>query len=135
MTRYAAFGAERLEEIKAIYAEEGWSAYLRDDERLKKAFEHSLYCLGAFDERDTLCGFVRCVGDGGHIVMVQDLIVAKGFRGQGIGKTLFKAAWDRYADVRMFEVVTDIEDEKANRFYQSFGMKKLSEGCMTAYFR
>ena len=41
----------------------------------------------------------------------------------------------RNKDVRMFQVVTDLEDEVDNRFYQSFGMKKLEEGHMVSYFR
>ena len=43
--------------------------------------------------------------------------------------------WDRYKDIRMFQVVTDLEDEVDNHFYQSFGMKKLEEGHMVSYFR
>ena len=80
-------------------------------------------------------GFIRCVGDGEHILLVQDLIVDKAYQKRKIGTTLFKTVWDRYAHVRMFHVVTDIEDPVDNHFYQSFGMKKLEEGCMVSYFR
>lgn len=37
--------------------------------------------------------------------------------------------------VRMFQVVTDIEDEADNRFYRSFDMKPLADGNMISYFR
>lgn len=81
-----------------------------------------------------MIGFVRCVGDGEHILLVQDLIVAKAYQGQGIGK-LFQAAWDTFKDVRMFQVNTDLEDVIDNHFYQSFGMRTLEEGHMVSYFR
>lgn len=54
---------------------------------------------------------------------------------QGIGSRLFRTAWERFAHVRMFHVVTDIHDEVDNNFYQSFGMKKLEQGDMVSYFR
>lgn len=134
MITYKEFGEELLEMVKEIYMQEGWWAYLGDDEKLARAFKNSLYTLGAF-EGDRLTGFVRCVGDGEHILLVQDLIVDKKHRRQRLGTALFKMAWERYADVRMFQVVTDLHDEADNAFYQSFGMKKLVEGDMVSYFR
>lgn len=134
MITYKEFDVELLDEVKEIYASESWSAYLKDDEKLKRAFSNSLYTLGAFDG-DRLVGFVRCVGDGEHILVVQDLIVRPEYQRRKIGTTLFRTVWDKYADVRMFQVNTDIEDERDNCFYQSFGMKRLEEGCMVSYFR
>ena len=122
------------EMIKAIYEKECWYAYLQDDAKLKRAFDQSIYRWGSFDG-DRLVGFVRCVGDGEHILLVQDLIVDKDYQKQGIGTELFKAVWDKYIDVRMFHVVTDINDQVDNYFYQSFGMKKLEDGEMVSYFR
>ena len=134
MITYHTFDAALLEQVREIYAAEGWNAYLGDDEKLRRAFERSLYILGAFDG-ETLVGFVRCVGDGEHILLVQDLIVSPVYQRQGIGTRLFRSVWEKFADVRMFQVVTDIHDPVDNHFYQSFGMKKLAEGDMVAYFR
>lgn len=125
---------EYKDTIKSIYEKESWLAYLRDDAKLERAFDNSLLKLGAF-EGERLLGFVRCVGDGEHILLVQDLIVDRDFQKQGIGSILFKTVWDRFAQVRMFQVVTDIEDPVDNHFYQSFGMKKLEDGHMVSYFR
>ena len=134
MIEYKEFGLEEFERIKEIYQGEGWSAYLHDDEALKRAFDKSLYCLGAYDE-NKLIGFVRSVGDGEHIVLVQDLIIEADYQRRKIGTTLLKHVWDRYINVRMFQVNTDIEDERDNQFYRSFGMKPISEGNMISYFR
>ena len=131
---YREFCTEYMDQVRAIYEEEQWSAYLNDDARLERAFAQSLYILGAFDQ-GRLVGFARCVGDGEHILVVQGLIVALSYRRQGIGTRLFRAVWDRYAEVRMFHVVTDLSDPVDNHFYRSFGMKKLEEGSMVSYFR
>ena len=134
MIEYKAFNSSLIERVKEIYALEGWTAYLNSDEKLVRAFENSLDCFGAFDG-DKLVGFVRCVGDGEHILLVQDLIVDKAYQKQGIGTTLFEMIWDKYKDVRMFQVNTDLEDEVDNHFYKSMGMKPLVEGHMISYFR
>lgn len=134
MIEYKEFSLEEFDRIKEIYAKEGWMAYLHNDDALKRAYENSLYCLGAYSG-DELVGFIRCVGDGEHIALVQDLIVVPEYQRQKIGTTLFKMVWDKYAHVRMFQVNTDIEDERDNKFYQSFGMKPIKEGNMISYFR
>ena len=134
MISYKEFNSELLERIKEIYMEQGWNSYLNNDEKLVHAFQNSLYVLGAFDG-EKLVGFIRCVGDGEHVVLVQDLIVDKQYQRKGIGSALFKKIWNKYKDVRMFQVVTDLADEVDNHFYQSFGMKPLAEGHMISYFR
>lgn len=131
---YREFGTEQMARVREMYEQEGWNAYLHDDEKLRRAFTQSLYLLGAFDG-GKLVGLIRCVGDGEHIVLVQDLIVDRAWRRQGIGSQLFRAVWEKYRTVRMFQVVTDIEDEADNRFYRSFGMKPLADGNMISYFR
>lgn len=134
MIQYKEFDSSLIERIKEIYELEGWRAYLNNDEKLIRAFDNSLYLLGAFDG-EKLVGFVRCVGDGEHILLVQDLIVDKEYQKQGIGTTLFRTVWDKYKDVRMFQVNTDLEDKVDNHFYKSMGMKPLEEGNMISYFR
>lgn len=134
MINYKNFDISLIEDIKEIYNDSNWQSYLKNDEKLKNAFNNSLYLLGAFDD-NKLIGFVRCVGDGEHILLVQDLIVKSNYQQKGIGTKLFKTVWDKYINVRMFQVVTDIDDKIDNHFYQSFNMKKLSEGHMISYFR
>ena len=40
-----------FEDIKRIFKSANWIAYLQDDEKLKTAFEKSLYLLGAFEKK------------------------------------------------------------------------------------
>lgn len=80
-------------------------------------------------------GFIRCVGDGEHVILIQDLIISPAHQRKGIGTRLFKMTAEKYSKVRMFQVNTDLEDERDNRFYQKMGMKPIIEGNMISYFR
>lgn len=82
MISYREFDSSLLESVKNIFEKEHWNAYLHDDAKLKRAFDNSLYVLGAF-ENERLIGFTRCVGDGEHILLVQDLIVEPEHQKQG----------------------------------------------------
>lgn len=123
-----------FEHIKEIYASENWRAYLQDDEKLKRAFTNSLFSYGAY-ENNKLIGFVRCVGDGEHIIIVQDLIVHHDYQKLGIGTQLFQYVLDKYKDVRMFLVITDLYDEVDNKFYQKNGLAKIEQREMVEYVR
>lgn len=132
MTAYGELGQDQLPRIVEIYHAAGWTAYLGDRESLTRAFERSLYALGAFRE-GRLIGFIRCVGDGEHIVYVQDLIVDTPYRRQGIGKALLRKVWERYPAVRMYALMTDASDAAANAFYQAMKMKTYEEAGLTGY--
>lgn len=134
MIDYKIIDSSMIESIKEIYRKESWNAYLKDDEKLVHAFDKSLYIMGAFNDCK-LIGFVRCVGDGEHILVVQDLIVDPKYQKRGIGTYLFKTIMQKYSKVRMFLVITDIEDAVDNKFYQSFNFKKLEDMNMIGYIR
>ncbi|CEN77575.1 GNAT family N-acetyltransferase [Paraclostridium sordellii] len=134
MINYKEFDSSMIEEIKDIYKKESWNAYLKDDEKLIRAFDNSLYTMGAFDNCK-LVGFIRCVGDGEHILVVQDLIVEPKYQQRGIGTYLFKTIMQKYSNVRMFMVVTDLADIVDNKFYKSFNLKKLEDINMVGYIR
>lgn len=134
MIEYKKFDISYIEQVEKIYQKQGWVAYLQDGDKLKRSFQNSLYLLGAFD-KEVLVGFARCVGDGEHILMVQDLIVDKDYQKQEIGTNLFKKILSKYEEVRTFIVITDLEDEVDNKFYQSFGLKSLKSVNMIGYIR
>lgn len=134
MITYKEFDSSMIESIIDIYRKESWNAYLNDDEKLTRAFDKSLYIMGAFDDSE-LIGLIRCVGDGEHILVVQDLIVDPMYQKHGIGTYLFKTIMQKYSKVRMFLVITDIEDTVDNKFYKSFNLKKLEDKNMIGYIR
>ena len=135
MISYKEFGKERINEVYKIYEENGWGAYLNDIDKLRRAFDNSLYILGAFDE-DELVGFIRCIGDSEYILYIQDLIVKKDYQRKGIGSTLVSRVSDKYKTVRQFLLITDDCDVQANNFYKKMGLKReLYGNIINTYFR
>lgn len=134
MINYKEIDATMIKEIKEIYKRESWNSYLKDDEKLVRAFDNSLYFLGAFDDYK-LIGFIRCVGDGEHVLLVQDLIIDPEYQLKGIGTYLFKTIMQKYSNVRMFMVITDIDDVVDNKFYKSFNLKEMKAMNMVGYIR
>ena len=123
-----------LSQIKALYEESGWSSYLGNDEKLKNAIKNSLLTLAYMDGGELL-GFVRCVGDAEHVVLVQDLIVKKDYRRKGLAKKLMNEVFEKYKGVRWIQVNTDVEYDVANAFYKAIGMKDISEAGVVSYFK
>ncbi len=134
MFTYSEISSKNIDRIKEIYLNENWKAYLKDDEKLIRAFDNSLFSLGVFSA-EKLVGFIRCVGDGEHIVLIQDLIIDIDYRNKGLGKQLFTMILEKYKDVRMISLNTDINDKISNNFYKSLNMKTIDKGNMISYFR
>lgn len=133
MITYRQLTRDDVESAKHLYDALGWTAYLGDDERLYRAWDHSLFALGAFDD-DNLIGFIRCIGDGEHTILIQDLLILENHQRKGIGKTLMKAVFEKYADVRQKFVVTGA-DTPAVHFYRSLGLYSFDEGDLLAFFK
>lgn len=116
------------DEIRALYAAVGWTAYTEDLPALERGFQNSLLVLAAYEDGE-LIGLIRAVGDGATVVFVQDLLVAPQKQRQGVGTALLKAVLGRYADVRQLLLVTD-DTPKTIAFYKSLGFSDLSTlGC------
>ncbi len=129
---YAQYININITDIKNLYANNNWLAYLNDDTMLANAYNNSLYTYTAH-YNDQLVGLIRCVGDGEHIVVVQDLIVLETYQRQGIGSTLLQHVCDRYAHVRIKLLLTDLTDTRAKAFYQQQGWTAIDKMHMIAY--
>lgn len=96
---------------------------------LKRAYESSLYIIGAY-HGEKLVGIIRAVGDGASIVFIQDILVLPEYQRQGIGTALLKAILEKYSHVYQTELMTD-NTEKTIGFYRSLGFTPAGEcGCL-----
>ncbi len=115
-------------EILALYADIGWTAYTDQPELLKKGFENSLLTLAAYDQ-NRLVGILRAVGDGYTIIFIQDILVLSEYQRKGIGSRLIQAVLERFQNVRQIELATD-NTPKTIAFYKAQGFQTLGEvGC------
>ena len=116
------------DEIRALYAAVGWTAYTEDLPALERGFQNSLLVLAAYEDGE-LIGLIRAVGDGATVVFVQDLLVAPQKQRRGVGTALLKAVLDRYSNVRQLLLTTD-NTPNTIAFYKSLGFSDLSTlGC------
>lgn len=97
-------------EYLRLVADAGWTRFVNPD-AVDTALSGSLWSATARDQStDEIVGCIRIVGDGAIFFYIQDLIVAKSHRRQGIGRSLM---------------------EHADRFLQRTAPRKASVGLFT----
>jgi PhnO protein len=104
-----------------------------DFESFKERFSENLnnranIYLVAVSEEDEPIGFISCHGQSllhheGKVFEIQEMYVARNFRGRGIGKALFVAVQEKLAkmDCESLEVTTHAKRSDARRFYLKLG--------------
>lgn len=120
-------------DIINLYEDAKWTEYLKDTDTLIKAIENSLEVVTAWDE-DNLVGLIRIVGDGLTILYIQDILVLKAYKRQGIGSKLFDSAFNIYPNVRQKVLLTD-DSEETRGFYESKGFISCDKGQVVAFAR
>lgn len=115
----------KCDELTGLYASVGWSAYTEDPARLEAAVTASLHVVTARDG-DRLIGLARVVGDGLTIVYLQDILVAPEHQRAGIGRELFRRAFEPFGEVRQKLLITDNEPRQL-AFYKSMGFTEIRD--------
>lgn len=121
-------------DIIPLYQAVGWSNYYNKPQMLQKAYENSLYILGAYTD-EQLIGIIRVVGDGHSIIYIQDLLVHPDYQRQGIGQLLFEKIMDQYQTVYQKVLITE-DTEKTRCFYEKMGFSAIGEmkgNCFVHY--
>ena len=118
-----------MTDLVALYSSVGWTNYTNNPTMLEEAVEASLWQLAVFDE-EALVAYIRLVGDGHSVLLVQDLLVRPDCQRQGIGKKLLEEAFETFPHVYQRLLVTE-RSEKNLAFYQSLGFVELSEQACT----
>ena len=109
-----------MTDLLALYSSVGWTNYTNNPTMLEKA---------VYDEKE-LVAYIRLVGDGHSVLLVQDLLVRPDYQRQGIGKKLLEKALETFPHVYQRLLVTE-RSEKNLDFYQSLGFVELSEQACT----
>ncbi len=119
--------------VLALYEDAGWAAYTRDPDQLMRAIEGSLLTITAW-QGDSLVGLVRAVGDGQTILYIQDILVRKTCKRQGIGRQLLERLLDNFGHVRQKVLLTD-DTAETRGFYQAMGFSSCDRGELVAFVK
>jgi len=114
-----------------LYNDAGWFVYTRNPEQLTQAIRQSLSVYTAW-ENEQLVGLIRVVGDGLTIIYVQDILVLKSHKRQGIGKKLMEKVLEEYKSVRQKVLLTD-DTPETRGFYKSLGFRSCDDGQLVAF--
>jgi GNAT superfamily N-acetyltransferase len=129
-------GTVARDELLALYASVGWTAYTAEPDTLVRGVEGSSLVVTA-RRAGRLVGLARAVSDGATICYVQDVLVAPDAQRCGVGGALVRTVLERYAAVRQTLLLTD--DEPGQRaFYESLGLAELrdtADGTLRAFVR
>ena len=96
---------------------------------LEEAVKASLWQLAVYDEEE-LVAYIRLVGDGHSVLLVQDLLVRPDHQRQGIGKKLLEEALATFPNVYQRLLVTE-RSEKNLAFTNLWALIELSEQACT----
>ena len=118
-----------MTDLLALYSSVGWTNYTNNPAMLEEAVKASLWQLAVYDEEE-LVAYIRLVGDGHSVLLVQDLLVRPDHQRQGIGKKLLEEALATFPNVYQRLLVTE-RSEKNLAFYQSLRFIELSEQACT----
>lgn len=116
-----------------LYNDAGWAAYTNNSKQLKNAIQNSLYVLTAM-EGEELVGLVRVVGDDFTIVYIQDILVLKSYKRQGIGTKLMQTVLAKFSHIRQKVLLTD-DNEETRLFYESLGFESCDKGRLVAFVK
>lgn len=115
------YQTEDFDGLMVLISSEGeeWSEYTTQEGRLKyqDLVERGITYVAL--EEGVLCGYCRCIDDGGFAIYVMDLLVHKSHRGVGMGKSLLDFVVDNHA-LREIYVLSD-EDV----YYGKLGLEQV----------
>ncbi len=121
------------DDLNKLYADNGWTLYTNDLDKLKRSLMKSLYVKSAWVDGE-LVGLIRAVGDDESILYIQDILVLKKYHRKSIGSKLVKDVLEKYSHVRQKTLLTGME-EKQDKFYRSLGFHNPSEADCVAFIR
>ncbi len=122
------FQVDDFPAIQYLSRLEGWPTPASRPADALNAWQHSHPALVAVYNGQVI-GFLRAITDGSVTTYIAELLVAKEWRGQGIGKALVEACHEQVPSTRLDILSTDQSDSfyKANGFRRFQGFRKGAE--------
>lgn len=114
--------------IQSLSDLEGWPTPSERPAEARSAWQHSYPAIVAVHDEKVI-GFLRAITDGTVTTYIAELLVAKEWRGRGIGKALIDACHELVPATRLDLLSTDQADHfyEANGFRPFQGFRKRNE--------
>ncbi len=112
------------EQLETLFREEWWTEG-RKLADIRKMLDNTTVVIALIDTTsNTLAGFVRIISDKVYTALISDVLVAKAYRGKGLGKQLIEAACNHpeLVQVHRFDLYCKPDMEA---FYQSLGFEVI----------
>lgn len=114
------FQVDDFPAIQYLSSLEGWPTPASRPEDALYAWQHSHPALVAVYNGHVI-GFLRAITDGSVTTYIAELLVAKEWRGRGIGRALVEACHELVPSTRMDLLSTD----QADAFYEVNGFRRF----------
>jgi predicted GNAT family N-acyltransferase len=108
-----------LDAVRRLLAQTDWAAQ-RTPADLQTMLAGSVW-IGAWQD-DWLVGFARAITDGVYRALLEDVVVDKALRGQGIGRALVEKLLERLAPVQQILLVCG---DHLVPYYGQFGFERV----------
>lgn len=97
----------------------GWNILQHD--KIKKGLDNSIYCVCA-EEKGSIIGFGRIIGDGATVFYIQDIMVNPSYQKYKIGTLIMEKIMD-YINNNCTEgaIIGLIAISELDKFYKNFG--------------
>ncbi len=106
----------------------GWN---RMEEAFSNKNMNNLFELGCY-EGGKLIGYLNVVSNKVTDAYIQDVMIAPGYQGKGIGTELMKRAIARVREEDIYMISVIYGEEKLRHFYEKFGFYTMLCGQMEA---
>jgi GNAT superfamily N-acetyltransferase len=116
------------DEFHVLHAE-AFETRIFDDDWVSSTERHSLGWVTAKDDGQ-LVGFVNVIWDGLVHAWLQDVMVAKSHRGQGVATQLVAIARDHAAEAGCEWLHVDFDDELRPFYFDACGFKPTNAGLI-----
>jgi ribosomal protein S18 acetylase RimI-like enzyme len=116
-------------DYRPLYVQNGWTNYLRDWDKTRRAIQHSK-TLSALSDHQVV-GLIRAVTDGETILYIQDLLVLPEYQRRGIATHLLKQLLSKYPGVGQIVLIAEAS-KTAELFYAQMGFQTIPTDYGTA---
>jgi len=117
-----------IEQLKSLYKDAGWWKWYEDssDPHLIEKIIQGSFCFVVASINGRIIGMGRAISDGVSDAYIQDVTVAKEFRGRGIAALIMDTLIQFLRDKKIGWIGL-VSEPKAVSFYRRYGLQQMAD--------